>query len=98
MSTSIDEEDLIGLASEIIDAALYVLQTRRFAESQKAVLTQFLQDKVGLSAQDAKTQLDLELHPKYRNVLSFVERIAFESNIYNEMHIAELETSAPYFF
>lgn len=91
MITTINDEDPIHLASEIIDAALYVLQTRAFTESQQEVLTQFLADKVGLTPEEAQKQLDIELHPKYRNVLSFVERLAFEANIYNETHLIELE-------
>ena len=94
MITTINDEDPIHLASEIIDAALYVLQTREFTESQQKVLIRFLAEKVGLSSEEAQGQLEQELHPKSRNVLSFVERLAFESNIYNETHLTELEDNA----
>ena len=91
MTRAAKEEESPALASTIIDAALYVLQTRKFTPAQQKVLLRFVEEKVGLSFEAVQRLLEKELHPKFRNVLSFVEQQAFERNIYNERHRGELE-------
>jgi hypothetical protein len=72
MSKSDESQD--DLAVKIIDTALYILQTRQFTVSQQSILTHFLEDKVGVEQDRAQEVLHQELHPKHRNVLSFVEK------------------------
>ena len=71
------------LASKIIDTALFVLQTREFTEQQQQTLVIFIQESVQISAQVAESVVARELHPKYRDVLSFSEKIAFEFALNN---------------
>ena len=70
------------LAVKIIDTALYVLQARQFTDAQQQTLVSFLQEKVGIDEDKAQLVLYQELHPKHRNVLSFVEKKAFESALF----------------
>ena len=85
------QESKDDLAAKIIDTALYVLQARQFADNQQTPLLSFLEEKVGLSKEEAHQALHQELHPKYRNVLSFVERKAFESALLKQSSLALLE-------
>ena len=85
------QESKDDLAAKIIDTALYVLQARQFADNQQNPLLSFLEEKVGLSKEKAHQALHQELHPKYRNVLSFVERKAFESALLKQSSLALLE-------
>ena len=79
------------LAVKIIDTALYILQTRQFTAEQQTILIQFLQNNVGVDNQTAEQVLLNELHPKHRNVLSFVEKKAFESALFKKASLLQLQ-------
>jgi hypothetical protein len=79
------------LASRIIDTALFVLQTRQLTNRQQQTLVSFLQDTVDLEIERVQEVVQRELHPKFRNVLSFEERLAFEGAIFNRNHLRLLE-------
>ncbi len=81
------EETQEELASRIIDTALFVLQTRLLNARQQQTLIAFLQDTVQLNLEQVQAVVERELHPKFRNVLSFEEKLAFEAAIFHEHHL-----------
>ena len=85
------EETQEELASRIIDTALFVLQTRQLNTRQQQTLVSFLQDTVRLNLEQVQHVVERELHPKFRNVLSFEERLAFEGAIFNDLQLQHLE-------
>lgn len=74
MQTANTTETREELASRIIDTALFVLQTRQLTNRQQQTLVSFLQDTVDLEIERVQEVVQRELHPKFRNVLSFEER------------------------
>lgn len=83
------------LASKIVDTALFVLQTRQLSVVQQQTLVTFVADTVGCDEADAQMLVQHELDPKYRNVLSFEEKIAFERAVYNTQFLKMLELENP---
>lgn len=75
------------LASRITDTALFVLQTRQLTSRQQQTLVSFLHDTVDLTLERVQEVVQRELHPKFRNVLSFEERVAFEGAIFNSAQL-----------
>ena len=55
----------------------------------------FVAETVGLEESDAQMLVQHELDPKYRNVLSFEEQIAFERVVYNTQCLKMLELENP---
>ena len=90
VSTDTTNEEL---ASSIIDTALYVLQTRRLTPRQQQTLVEFLLQSVDLNESQVEKVVARELHPKYRNVFSFDEQLAFERALLNDAHLDELQKS-----
>ncbi len=79
------------LASRIIDTALFVLQMRQLNARQQQTLVSFLQETVHLDTSAVQNVVERELHPKYRNVLSFEEKLAFEGAIFTQSQLSKLE-------
>lgn len=82
------------LASRITDTALFVLQTRQLTSRQQQTLVSFLHDTVDLTLERVQHVVQRELHPKFRNVLSFEERVAFEGAIFNNAQLRMLESES----
>ena len=88
------DETQEGLASRIIDTALFVLQMRQLNARQQQTLVSFLQETVHLDTSTVQKVVERELHPKYRNVLSFEEKLAFEGAIFTKSQLSKLESES----
>ena len=67
-----------------------MLQTRQLTSRQQQTLVSFLHDTVDLTLERVQEVVQRELHPKFRNVLSFEERVAFEGAIFNSAQLDRL--------